>query len=165
VLTTIAQGVEGPIRNAAVAIVAARYNQKFTDALVEASAAELKASGVTRVEVVRVPGSFEIPAVAARLAAANDPVFEAILCFGAIFQGETSHAQNIADAVSHALVDLQLRSGKPIIHGVLLFLNQEQAEVRCFGKDHNRGTEAARSAVEMILVMRSLQNFEREEPV
>jgi 6,7-dimethyl-8-ribityllumazine synthase len=55
-------------------------------------------------------------------------------------------------------------SGKPIIHGVLLFDNEEQAKVRCLGQDHNRGIEAARTAVEMIRVMRALQNFERDEP-
>jgi 6,7-dimethyl-8-ribityllumazine synthase len=64
--------------------------------------------------------------------------------------------------VSHSLAELQIRHGKPIIHGVLLFHNEEQARVRCFGKEHNRGIEAARTAVEMVRVMRGLQNFERE---
>jgi 6,7-dimethyl-8-ribityllumazine synthase len=148
--------------NAAVAIVAAKYNPTYTDALVQSARDELTASGVSRIEVVRVPGSFELPAVAARLAQANDPEFEAIICFGAIFQGKTSHAQNIADSVSHSLADLQIHSGKPIIHGVLLFQDEEQARIRCFGTEHNRGIEAARTAVEMVRVMRSLQNFERE---
>ena len=148
--------------NAAIAIVAARYNSKYTEALVSAAQEELKAAGVARVEVVWVPGSFEIPVIAARLAQANDPEFEAIICFGAIFQGETTHAQNIADSVSHSLAELQIRKGKPIVHGVLLFQNEEQARVRCFGKEHNRGIEAARTAVEMVRVMRGLQNFERE---
>ena len=148
--------------NAAVAIVAAKYNPTYTDALVQSAQEELTAGGISRVEVVRVPGSFEIPVVAARLAAANDPDFEAIICFGAIFQGKTSHAQNIADSVSYSLADLQVQSGKPIIHGVLLFQDEEQARVRCFGKEHNRGIEAARTAIEMVRVMRSLQNFERE---
>ena len=162
-LTNIAEGPDKPLRNAAVVIVAAKYNPRYTDALVEAARAELAAGGVTRIEVVRVPGSFEIPVVAARLTKTNDPVFDAIICFGAIFQGETSHAQNIADSVSHSLADLQIQCGTPIIHGVLLFQNEEQAETRCFGIDHNRGIEAARTAIEMIRVMRSLQNFEREE--
>ncbi|HVK58809.1 MAG TPA: 6,7-dimethyl-8-ribityllumazine synthase [Candidatus Kapabacteria bacterium] len=148
--------------SAPVAIVAARYNSTYTDALVESAQRELTSAGITRIEVVRVPGSFEIPVVAARLAQANDPEFEAIICFGAILQGQTSHAQNIADSVSKSLADLQIHSGKPIIHGVLLFQNEEQARVRCFGTDHNRGIEAARTAVEMVRVMRSLQNFERE---
>jgi 6,7-dimethyl-8-ribityllumazine synthase len=160
VLTKISE--RGERINAAVAIVAATYNPTYTDALVQSAREELAGGGISRVEVVRVPGSFEIPVVAARLAQANDPDFEAIICFGAIFQGKTSHAQNIADSVSHSLADLQIQSGKPIIHGVLLFQDEEQARVRCFGKEHNRGIEAARTAIEMIRVMRSLQNFERE---
>ena len=164
-LTKIAVEPEKPIRNAAVAIVAAKYNAKYTDALVEAARAELKAGGVTRVEVVRVPGSFEIPVVAARLTRTNDPDFDAIICFGAILQGQTTHAENIADSVSHALARLQIDSGKPIVHGVLLFGNEAQAEARCLGTDHNRGIEAARTAIDMIRVMRGLQNFERDDPV
>jgi 6,7-dimethyl-8-ribityllumazine synthase len=160
VLTNISE--RGEKVNAAVAIVAARYNSKYTEALVSYAQEELTHGGVARVEVIWVPGSFEVPVVAARLAQANDPEFEAIICFGAIFQGETSHAQNIADSVSHSLAELQIRHGKPIIHGVLLFQNEEQARVRCFGKEHNRGIEAARTAVEMVRVMRGLQNFERE---
>ena len=162
-LTKISEAPEKPLRNAAVAIVAAKYNAQYTNALVDAAKVELKRGGVTRVEVVRVPGSFEIPVVAARLTTTNDPEFDAIICFGAIFQGETSHAQNIADSVSHALAELQVSSGKPIIHGVLLFGNEAQAEERCLGTDHNRGTEAARTAIDMIRIMRSLQNFERED--
>ncbi len=159
-LTNISE--RGEKINAAIAIVAARYNSKYTEALVTAAQEELTASGVQRVEAVWVPGSFEVPVVAGRLAQANDPIFEAIICFGAIFQGETSHAQNIADSVSHSLAELQIRHDKPIIHGVLLFHDEEQARVRCFGKEHNRGIEAARTAVEMVRVMRGLQHFERE---
>jgi 6,7-dimethyl-8-ribityllumazine synthase len=160
VLTNISE--RGEVLNAAIAIIAARYNATYTDALVNSAQEELAAAGISRVEVVRVPGSFEVPVVASRLAQANDPVFEAIICFGAIFQGQTSHAQNIADSVSYSLADLQIHSGKPIIHGVLLFQDEKQAQARCFGKEHNRGIEAARTAIEMVRVMRSLQNFERE---
>lgn len=160
VLTKIAD--RGETLNAAIAIIAAKYNATYTDALVRSAQEELTAAGIARIEVIRVPGSFEIPVVASRLAQANDPVFEAIICFGAIFQGQTSHAQNIADSVSHSLAGLQIHSGKPIIHGVLLFQDEVQARVRCFGKDHNRGVEAARTALEMVRVMRALQNFERE---
>ena len=165
-LTKISEAGEQPIRNAAVAIVAGKYNAVYTDALVEAARAELSAGGVSRIEVVRVPGSFEIPVVAARLTRTNDPEFEAVICFGAILQGQTTHARNVADAVSAALADLQLQSGRPIIHGVLHFENEEQARARCLGGgEHNRGTEAARTAIEMIRVMRGLQHFEREEPI
>jgi len=161
VLTEISER-QASVGNASIAIVAARYNATYTEALVASAQEELRKGGVENVATVWVPGSFEIPVVAARLANANDPEFEAIICFGAIFQGQTSHAQNIADSVSHSLADLQILSGKPIIHGVLLFQDEEQARVRCFGKEHNRGIEAARTAIEMVRVMRCLQNFERE---
>ena len=141
------------------AIVAARYNPKYTDALVRTAKAELKAGGATQVEVIRVPGSFEVPVVAARLVTAPSPAFDAVICFGAILRGATTHAQNIADAVSVALANLQVQSGVPIIHGVLLFENEEQARVRCLGREHNRGIEAARTALEMTRVMRSIARW------
>lgn len=136
------------------AIVAAMYNREYVDALVQAAVNELK--GAEHVQVVRVPGSFEIPAVAARLASAVSPGFDAIICFGVIFQGKTSHAENIAEAVSHALAMLQVQTQMPIIHGVLHFENEEQARVRCFGAEHNRGIEAARTAMKMVQVFREL---------
>jgi 6,7-dimethyl-8-ribityllumazine synthase len=111
------------------------------------------------VQVVRVPGAFEIPAVAARLAADVSPSFDAIICFGVILQGKTSHAQNIAESVSHALAMLQVQSQMPIIHGVLHFDNEEQARVRCFGVEHNRGTEAARTAIKMAQIFRELDGL------
>lgn len=138
------------------AIVAAKYNSKYTGALVRAAKAELTAGGADRVEVVRVPGSFEIPAVAARLAHASKTEWDAIICLGVILRGATTHAQHIADAVSIALANLQIHTGKPIIHGVLLFENDDQARVRCLAREHNRGIEAARTALEMARVIRRL---------
>jgi 6,7-dimethyl-8-ribityllumazine synthase len=134
------------------AIIAALYNREYTDALVEAASKEL--SGAERIEIVRVPGSFEIPAVASRLAASRK--FDAVICFGVIFQGKTSHANNIAEAVSNALALLQVQAQLPIIHGVLHFSDEEQARVRCFGIEHNRGIEAARTANQMVNVWRRL---------
>jgi 6,7-dimethyl-8-ribityllumazine synthase len=141
------------------AIVAAKYNPQFTDALVKSARRELKAGGAERVEVIRVPGAFEVPAVAARLAQAFNPRFDAVICFGAILRGETTHAQQIADSVSYALADIQVRTGVPIIHGVLLFENEEQARVRCLGKEHNRGIEAARVALEMAVTMQKVEKY------
>jgi 6,7-dimethyl-8-ribityllumazine synthase len=136
------------------AIVAALYNREYTDALVRAAVEELR--GAQRIEVIRVPGSFEIPAVAARLAATVNPVFDAIICFGVIFQGRTSHANNIAEAVSNALAMLQVQIRRPIIHGVLHFQDEEQARIRCFGTEHNRGIEAARTAASMAHIWREM---------
>ena len=145
-------------------IVAAKYNPRFTNALVKSARSELRAGGAARIEVVRVPGSFEVPAVARALAASAQPKFDAILCFGAILRGATTHAQQIADAVSQALARLQVNYGVPIIHAVLLFENEAQAEERCFGREHNRGIEAARTALEMNQVMRRVARLAASPP-
>ncbi len=137
------------------AIVASRYNVRYVDALLRAARRELMRAGVDSIKVVRVPGAFEIPAVAATLAIST-PRFSAILCLGVIFQGETTHARHIGDAVSFALVELQIRHCLPVIHGVYLFDDEKQAKVRCLGAKHNRGIEVARTALEMAKVMSDL---------
>lgn len=133
-------------------IIAAQYNGKFTNALVRFAKAELAAAD--EVAVFRVPGSFEIPVVAGRLAHSGE--FDAVICFGVILRGATTHADHIAIGVTNALAQLQIDSGIPIIHGVLLFENEEQAQQRCLNPDTNRGIEAARTAIEMVKVCRQL---------
>lgn len=134
-----------------IAIVASRYNALYVDAMLRAARAELLNAGA-RVRIVRVPGAFEIPAVAAKLAAsAHKPA--AILCLGVIFQGETPHAQHIGWGVTHALAQIQVQHRIPVIHGVFLFEKVKHARVRCLGVKHNRGTEAAQTALEMARVM------------
>jgi len=137
------------------AINASRYNVRYVDAMVAAAEQELKKAGAKNIRVVRVPGAFEIPAVAARLAAIR-PRFSALICLGVILRGQTSHAQQIADAVSGALAELQIQHALPVIHEVLLLENEAQAIVRCLDTQHNRGAEAAQTALEMERVMRSL---------
>jgi 6,7-dimethyl-8-ribityllumazine synthase len=139
-------------------IVASRYNTRYVDALLRSARRELQRGGADRVEVIRVPGAFEIPAVAAKVALELAPRPSAVLCLGVIFQGETAHARQIGDAVSHALARLQIESRLPVIHGVYLFDNEEQARVRCLGRTHNRGLEVARTALEMARVMRQLDS-------
>ncbi|MBI3417714.1 MAG: 6,7-dimethyl-8-ribityllumazine synthase [Verrucomicrobia bacterium] len=137
------------------AIVASKYNARYVDALVRAAQAVLTKAG-TKPKVVRVPGAFEIPVVASLLARSSVPKFAAIICLGVIFQGETAHAQHIAEAVSHGLTRIQIETGVPVIHGVLLFENEEQARARCLSRDHNRGTEAAQTALEMAAIVADL---------
>jgi 6,7-dimethyl-8-ribityllumazine synthase len=132
------------------AIIAAKYNSRYTDALVRFAKAELKDS--SNVRVIRVPGSFEIPVIAGILARSGS--VDAVICFGAVLRGATTHADHIVIGVTNALAQLQINSGVPIIHGVLLFDNQEQAAERCLRKDTNRGLEAARTAREMVEVCR-----------
>ena len=138
------------------AIVASQYNRRFVDAMLRAAKAELMRSGAAEIAVIRVPGAFEIPVVAARLARATESSFAGILCLGVILRGSTSHAQHIGEAVSQALTQIQVQSGIPIIHEVLLLENQQQAVERCLNPHHNRGTEAAQTAVAMARVMRDL---------
>ena len=140
----------------AFAVVASRYNSRFVDGMLIAAVRELKRARARRIKVVRVPGAYEIPVVAARLLRAGQ-AFAGIICLGVIIRGETVHAQQIGDAVSASLARLQIERGAPVIHEVLLLENEAQARARCLGRTHNRGTEAAQTALEMARVMASLE--------
>ena len=149
-------------REGQFAIIASKYNSRYVDAMLRAAQSELKRAGAKRVRIVRVPGAYEIPVVVSRMARAasgrntqHEPL-SAIICLGVILRGQTVHAAHIGEAVSQALMQLQLAHEIPIIHEVLLLENDEQARVRCLGKTHNRGTEAAQTALEMARVMESL---------
>jgi 6,7-dimethyl-8-ribityllumazine synthase len=141
------------------AIVAARYNAEYVDALVHAAREELHRAGA-KVRVVRVPGAFEIPAVATKLAARGR--YASVICLGVIFQGQTSHAQHIGWGVTHALAQIQVQHKLPVIHGVFVFDKVKHARVRCLNPEHNRGTEAARTALEMARVMANLASPQAE---
>jgi len=138
------------------AIVASRYNDKYVDAMLRAAEAEFKRAGVKKVEIVRVPGAYEIPVVATKLARTRGPGLSAIVCLGVILRGQTVHAEHIGRAVSTALMEIQVGYELPIIHEVLLLENEEQARARCLGTKFNRGTEAAQTALAMARVMRDL---------
>jgi 6,7-dimethyl-8-ribityllumazine synthase len=142
------------------AIVASKYNSRFVDAMLRAAKAEILRAG-GKVQVVRVPGAYEIPVVAAKLAAnsklkTQNSKLSAILCLGVILRGATTHAQHIGEAVSNALVQIQIQHEVPVIHEVLLLENEQQAVERCLDKKHNRGTEAAQTALAMARVMVAL---------
>ncbi len=136
------------------AIVASRYNGEYVDAMVHAAKVELD-NAKAKLRIVRVPGAFEIPAVAARLAASGR--YSAIICFGVIFQGETSHAQHIGWGITHALAQIQVQHKVPVVHAVFVFDKVKHAKVRCLGAKHNRGTEAAHTALDMARVMASVR--------
>tara|TARA_B100000614_G_C14560979_1_gene497194 strand:+ start:1598 stop:2071 length:474 start_codon:yes stop_codon:yes gene_type:complete len=138
-----------------IAIVASRYNAKYVDCMLRAAKAELIAAKAT-VEVLRVPGAFEIPAVASALALRLAKPVDAIVCLGVILRGETTHAEHIGQAITDALMQLQVDHTLPVIHEVLLLENVDQAKKRCLDSGHNRGIEASQTAIEMTRVMARL---------
>jgi 6,7-dimethyl-8-ribityllumazine synthase len=135
-------------------IVASRYNAEYVDAMVHAARVELE-NAKAHIRIVRVPGAFEIPAVAAKLSASGR--YSAIICLGVIFQGETSHAEHIGWGVTHALAQIQVQHKVPVIHGVFVFEKVKHAKVRCLGVKHNRGAEAAQTALQMARVMAAIR--------
>ena len=154
-------------QSSAFAIVASRYNSRYVDGMLIAAVRDLKRARAQTIKVVRVPGAYEIPLVAARLARAGSshgsrithrPPFSAIICLGVILRGETVHAAHIGEAVSRALMEIQLAHDIPVIHEVLLLENEAQARVRCLNPKHNRGTEAAQAALAMARVMENLNS-------
>ena len=159
------------------AIVASRYNARYVDAMLRAAKAELWRAEVASIQVVRVPGAYEIPVAAKRLArtihpSTSDPSayaahpggaspqrrqLSAIICLGVILRGETVHAAHIGEAVSRALMQIQLEHEIPVVHEVLLLENEGQARARCLNPKHNRGAEAAQTAMAMAHVMEKLR--------
>jgi len=132
-----------------IAIVAAEYNRRHVDGLLDGARRALDAAGV-EVEVVRVPGAFEIPLLVELLATSSRPSpFNAIIALGVIIRGETAHADLVGSAVTRALMETSVRRRIPVIHEVLLVGNQRQAEVRCHDPKFNRGGEAAATALAM----------------
>jgi 6,7-dimethyl-8-ribityllumazine synthase len=139
------------------AIVASRYNARYVDSMLGAAKSTLAKAGA-KIQIIRVPGAYEIPLVAAKLArqSEDDEPLAAIICLGVILGGETVHAAHIGEAATHALMRIQLDYQIPVIHEVLLLENEAQAKKRCLDKKHNRGAEAAQTALEMARVLESL---------
>jgi 6,7-dimethyl-8-ribityllumazine synthase len=136
-----------------VGIVAARFNARLTDALLEQVSAQLRKAGVKKknLHIARVPGSNELPITAQLLA--NRLKLDVIVTLGVLIRGDTIHYELIADATTKALQRVALDARVPVINGVVVAENLKQAEARCLGKI-NRGGEFASSALEMAALKR-----------
>lgn len=134
------------------AIVVARFNHFITDRLVEGCLDTLKRHEVKdeEIELVRVPGAFEIPLAAKKLAHKD---YDVVICLGAVIRGDTSHYDYVCSEVSKGIANVSLESGKPIIFGVVTTDTIEQAVQRAGTKAGNKGSDAAISAIEMANLM------------
>lgn len=147
-----------------ICVVASKYNEQYTDALVEHCVKELnELLPSTRVDVVRVPGAFEIPVTCATVLARSTPT--CVIALGLILRGQTAHADLIAASVTDSLQGLACKHQIPLIHEVLLVEDEKQAYARCIGANLNRGQEAARAAAAMVDVFAELgRSMPREQP-
>ena len=137
-------------------VVAARYNADLADALLANCLDTLAKAGadLRDIKVVRVPGSFEVTVAVARLAKSGQ--WDCMIGLGLVLQGETSHAHHIGNAVAQGLTNIAIQTGVPTVFGIVTANTLKQARVRCVGKQHNRGREAALTAMEMARLWKNL---------
>jgi 6,7-dimethyl-8-ribityllumazine synthase len=147
---------EGEASGVRVAIVAARFNEAVTHALVDGAVDALARAGVADEDVtlVWVPGAFEVPIVARRFAESGS--VDAVICVGAVIRGETAHFELVANEAARGIAEVARSTGVPCIFEILATDDLEQARSRAGGQHGNKGWEAATSALEMVHVMRAL---------
>jgi 6,7-dimethyl-8-ribityllumazine synthase len=138
------------------AIVAARFNSFIVDQLLAGAIDALNRHGVAgdRVDVVRVPGSFEIPPIAQRLGKSGK--FAAVICLGCVIRGDTDHYDHVAGSATSGIANASLNCDVPVIFGVLTCDTLEQAIHRAGAKAGNKGFEAAVCAIEMVNLLKKL---------
>ncbi len=140
-----------------VAVAAARFNQKIVDELLAGCLRRLEQLGIKqkRVEIHRVPGAFELPLAAQALAQTQR--FEAVICLGAVVRGETPHFDYVAGECARGIARVSLDERVPVIFGVLTTNDEQQAWDRCGGQHGHAGERAADAAIEMILLLRTVE--------
>ena len=150
------QGEPSESQRSRFAIVVARYNESITGKLLEGALGVFRSHGVSdaSIDVIWVPGAWEIPVIVARLAISEG--YDSIVCLGAVIRGETTHDRYINQQVSHSLGQLALDTGLPIIFGILTCETLEQAIHRAGGNAGNKGEECALAALEMVSLISKL---------
>ncbi len=138
------------------AVVAARFNKSVVDSLVAGALDAFTRRGVAEdaVDLVWVPGSFEIPLVAQRLAASKQYV--AVICLGAVIKGDTDHYEYVCSGATNGIAQAGLATGVPVLFGVLTCQTEEQAIDRAGGKEGNKGADVALAAIEMVNLLKQL---------
>jgi 6,7-dimethyl-8-ribityllumazine synthase len=153
-MTTIEGAITPP--QGRFALVAARFNQVVVDRLVQGARDGLLRHGVAddAIDLVWVPGSFEIPLIAQRLAGSKK--YAAVICLGAIIRGETGHYDHVAGGAAAGVSQAAIATGIPVIFGILTCESLEQALNRAGGKSGNKGFDAAVTAIEMVNLLTRL---------
>ncbi len=142
------------------AVISARWNDLMTGRLVEGALDALERLGATESNVThyRVPGSFEIPLLALRVAASKK--FDAVICLGTIIRGQTPHFEYVAGEVTKGITHAMLQTGVPVIYGIVTADTVEQALDRAGVKAGNKGFDAAMVAVELVNLYKELDTLE-----
>ena len=135
-------------------IVVARFNRDITEELLDGAERILRKHDAADVSVWCVPGAFEAPLVAKRLAASG--AVDAVICLGAVIRGETAHFEYVAGETAAGITRAALDTGIPVVFGVLTVDDREQARDRLGGKEGHKGEEAALTAIEMVSLLREL---------
>ena len=143
-------------RHLRVALVAARFNETISRRLLEGALDRLRRHGVAEddLSVAWVPGAFELPLVAKRIASSGE--VDAVVCLGAVIRGETAHFDFVAQQAASGIAKASLATGVPIAFGVLTTEDSQQAAERAGGKLGNKGAEAADAAIEMANLLAAL---------
>jgi 6,7-dimethyl-8-ribityllumazine synthase len=136
-------------------IIVSRFNEFFTNKLLSGCLDTLKRHGVAEedIEIAWVPGAFEIPLAAQKMAARD---YDAVICLGAVIRGATPHFEYVSAEVTKGVAQVGLSSGKPVIYGVITTDSIEQAVERSGTKAGNKGADAAISAIEMVNLMKQI---------
>ena len=144
-------------QNIRIAIVAARFNEFITSRLVSGAMDGLIRHNVRQedIQLAWVPGAFEIPLAASKMAKSGR--YDAVICLGAVIRGATSHYDYVCNEVSKGIAAVSLESGIPVMFGVLTTENIEQAIERAGSKAGNKGYDCAEGAVEMVNLLRELE--------
>lgn len=141
-----------------VIVIASEFNKQYVDSMLSATEPILEKAGLN-VRVYRVPGAYEIPCIIGKILTKTRPA--AFLCLGVVMRGETTHAVNITEAVTATFSNTQCATAIPIINGVYMFENHEQAQKRCIDPEYNRGIELANTTIAMI---QNMEQIEKDFP-
>ena len=141
-----------------IGIVAARFNEFITSKLLEGAKDGLLRHDVSEenIHVAWVPGAFEIPLIASKMAKSGK--YDAVICLGAVIRGATSHYDYVCNEVSKGIASVSLQSGVPVMFGVITTENIEQASERAGTKAGNKGFDCAVGAIEMVNLIRAMEN-------